>query len=70
MSTFSVSFYTLQNPFKKPHANLTSVPEEPDIDSSVGKTKKRLLNLRNKELRHTKKNITPQKPTTQTHIKY
>jgi hypothetical protein len=50
----------MQNPFKKPQASLTSVPEELDIDNSVGKTKKRLLHLRNKELWHMKTDITPQ----------
>jgi hypothetical protein len=39
-----------------------SIPDEPDIDNSACKTKKRLLHLRNKELRYTKTDITPYHP--------
>jgi hypothetical protein len=42
----------MQNPFKKPHASLISVPEEPDIVNSVCKTKKRLLHLRKRTAAH------------------
>jgi hypothetical protein len=48
----------MQKSIQKPHASLISVPDEPDIDNSVCKIKKRLLHLTNKELRYTKKDIT------------
>jgi hypothetical protein len=39
-----------------------TIPDEPGIDNSVCKAKKRLLHLRNKELRYTKTDITPYHP--------